>query len=465
MINFSKIKNYKISVYVLISAIVFALYTPFFLHVLQLRQMQVVNHVDTRELLPIYGSDSIGYGLLADNLLTNGILSTDTKVPFRPDTFRTYGYPLMLAIFKFLFGSYEFFPLFQMILVVGTAFLIFGIGKRVFSEMVGLVAAILYIVDPTTILHTLMVASDVSFTFFLLASIYVLFFWGSERRYLPEVLSGLLLGFSVMVRPIATYLPLIILPFFFYGKIDKLNKGDIVKGCAVFLFSFALVLVPWLVRNKEMSGVYGISSVKDYNLFHYTIPEFVSFKNNVAPDDIRRLLQAELKGAGGDPSDISSLSQGEAINKISHRYLLEDPIGYAKWHVVKMVPFFLSSGIKNFFYIYNSILGYSVYETSNLNLTNFLMRGQFGEFLGVLRGQLLITLEQIGLVLVFVLTVVPLVLYSGPKRFYILLFLALIFYLALPTVPVAYSRFRIPAAPLIFLLASAGVAAFRYKIR
>ena len=109
---------------------VLALYLPFFFHLLDLRELQINRGEGLHTVLPIYGSDSIGYGLLADNLLQNGSLAYGGDYLHKPDTFRTPGFPAVLAVFKAVSGSYKYFPLLQILFVVGTAFLIYKIGRK-----------------------------------------------------------------------------------------------------------------------------------------------------------------------------------------------------------------------------------------------------------------------------------------------------------------------------------------------
>jgi 4-amino-4-deoxy-L-arabinose transferase-like glycosyltransferase len=440
---------------VAIAVITLTAYLPFFGHILNLRDIQINNNEDVREVLPIFGSDSIGYGLLADSMIEQHSFSGSSDPLAKPDTFRTPGYPAILAVFKYIFGSYKYFPLVQILFTILTAIFIYKIGTKIFSESIALIASLLYVLDPNTIWHTLTILSDIPFALFLILSLYYLFFSDFKNQYWASVLGGLFLGIATLIRPISMFMPLFFLPIYFYINKDTRLVKDILKNSALFLGVFVIILVPWYVRNKQVSGVWGISSVKDFNFFHYTMPEYLSFKRGVMPDDIRNMFYAELEKKGVDPRDAASLSNNAVLNEIALPYLKEDIFGYGKWHAVKMIPFFLSSGIKNCFYIYNAILGYTVYETNNSNLTNFLMRGEFGQFFRVLKGQFLITAEQFFWLFICLAMLIPL-LYKK-KRAEVLLLLVLIFYLALPTVPVAYARFRIPAAPFMLILATVGL--------
>ncbi len=436
-----------------IALVALAISLPFFGYMLELRKTEIARGDDPINILPIYGSDSSGYVVLAQNLIKNGALTSDTVPPFTPDTFRTPGYPALLALFVAPFGSVTFFPLVQILFVIGTGLLIARIGAGTFSSTVGIFAALLFVLDPTTVLHSLLISSDISFTFFLIAALYCIFFLKSKHSELALIAGGLLFGAATLIRPISLYLPILIIPFYCFLKRD-LGWKKILRHSIIILVSIAILVVPWAARNKRVANTWGIASVKDFNMFFYTVPEYVSFRRGTSPDSVRAELFAKLAEHGIASNQIGDISNGKIITAIAQPYITADLFSYARWHLVKMVPFFLSSGLKNFFYIYNDIVRYPYHPTDNSNLTNFLMRGQFSAFFGVLGSQLLVTLEELFWVVIFLLMFVPLI--PRKTRTCAVFFLGLIFYLALPTPPVAYSRFRIPAAPYMFLLATEG---------
>ncbi|MFA6339056.1 MAG: glycosyltransferase family 39 protein [Candidatus Paceibacterota bacterium] len=459
--NWGEIKKRKMPVAIVLIVVTFLVYIPFFIFFLNVREDQLKNGEEPKTVLPVYGSDSIGYGILGNAILHKGVFSTSNESPYKPDTFRTPGYPLLLVAFIFLFGSYTFFPIVQILFVIGTAWLIFKIGLKLFSFWVGLIAALFFIIDPAVILHTLLILSDITFTFFLILSVYLMFFYEKKNPWI-FFLSGLSLAVATYIRPIAMFVPFVILPFYLYLNWSHQWK-TLLRNAGLFVAALILILSPWVVRNKIVSNTWGLSSVQSFNFFFYTMPEFLSFKEKVSPDDIRKKFFEEMAVKGVKPEDFSDLSVTSKMNEISYPYLKSNLPSYAVWHAVKMTPFFFSSGIKNFFYVYDDMIHYKAYETSNSNLTNFLMRGQFKNFFNVIKGQALITIEQLFWVFVFILMFVPL--WIKEKRFYTLLLLALIFYLALPTVPVAYSRFRIPAAPFMFILAVEGFLILLYALK
>ncbi len=218
----------------------------------------------------------------------------------------------------------------------------------------------------------------------------------------------------------------------------------------VFCVAYAVVVSPWLIRNKEVSGVWGISSVKDFNFFHYYIPEFLSYKRGITPDEGRMLLRKDLGTVS--PEQIDDLRYSPLIHSIWMKYVKEDPIGYTKFHLVKTIPFFLSSGIKNVQVSYRRTIETEVFKVSNANMTNYLLKGQFRAFLGELWAYPLVTLEQLFWLILTIFAF--LAVFIKKSRSFTVASIIIILYFALLTGSVAYARFRLPAAPFLFLLAS-----------
>lgn len=431
-------------------------YLPVWFHFQSLVPIQILNGMNERFAYPVYGSDSAGYVLLADGILTHRVFTSSEKAPFVPETFRTPGYPALLAVFKGITGSYKFFPLFQLVLTILTACLIALMGKKIWSERVGIAAGILFMVDPTTIFHTLVLMSEISYVFFIVLSVYLIFFYKPKRKFLDVVLAGAALGLATLIRPISIYLPLVFIIFLLAKnfKFLRLRYKELVASSLLFLFCVGFFVLPWGIRNQQVSGVFGLSSVADFNFFHYYIPEFLSYKLGITPDAARGMVYSKLGSV--PPQSIASLTHAPLLRTIWLHYFWDDPSGYLKFHLVKTIPFFLSGGIKSFIPAYNDLVSAPVFSAGNANLTNLLLHREWKSFFEEASKVPAVFVEELILFLVLLFSFVPL--FARRTRLFAVLSLCLIFYFALLTGSVAYSRFRIPASPFLFLSMAAGIA-------
>src|SRR3989344_9488787 len=448
--------NLFYSPYFMLAVVVLTLYIPFWFHTLDLRREQIAQGRPEVINVPFLGSDSIGYRILADNIIDGGGCSTETTPPYRPDTFRTPGYPLFVALTKVVFRTYDAVALIQMLFVIATAWLIYEIGKKLWSSGVGMAAALFYIFYPNTIFQTLYVISETLFVFLFLLAVYLLFLKERGSPAMRLFLGGVVLGIATLTRPMALYLIVPFALFLVYQTWSRrLPVKKIFASVAILILSFTAVVMPWLVRNKEVSGVWGLSSVGDFNYFHYIIPEYISYTRGIAPDEARLELFGKLGLVSSD--EIADLKHSPLLRSILMSYVYAEPLRYAEFHLLKTIPFFLSSSVENIGSIYYRVLSYRVFDISSSNKRNLLGKGDFRALFAELRAHPVVFGEELALLFIAILAFSAI--FLKRTRPFVLLFLFIILYFALLTGAVAYARLRMPVEPFLFLLAAASFSA------
>ena len=155
------------------------------------------------------------------------------------------------------------------------------------------------------------------------------------------------------------------------------------------------------------------------------------------------------------PDNMGDIENSSALDSVSFGYIRENLLGYVAFHLYKTIPFFLASGARVFFIGYNDLSGQTIFSFSKSNMTNLLLRGQFFNFFSALKDNFVVFAEETAWFLITVFSL--LALFSKKHRLWTIFFLASIAYFAVLTGPIAYARFRLPASPFLFLLASFGV--------
>ena len=169
-------------------------------------------------------------------------------------------YPLFLSIIYTLFGhSYVAVKVVQSIIGAFSCVLIFLIGKKMHSAILGILSAAISIAYLPFIKSAERLLSELLFTFFLLLIVFYLLKIQKDKRLRNCVMLGLLSGLASLTRPIAMLLPFFILPVFIYSERKHLSNA-LKKGAVVLLF-FSLSIAPWVIRN--------------YNVYHAFIPSSV----------------------------------------------------------------------------------------------------------------------------------------------------------------------------------------------
>ncbi len=396
---------------------------------------------------PIHGQDSPEFFALAQNLKNNGSFSLDGV---NAETFRTPGYPFFVSFFQNDSGSLSGAVFAQIILSALSAILIFLIAQKFLNRKLAALSAFIFGLWPSTIFHSVILLPDMPFVFFLLASIYLLFFV-PERNFKTLALGGISLGVAALLRPVAIYLPIVLILFMAFETI-KYHVPWRRAGVSItlFLLGFLIAVAPWIIRNRLATGTLIFSSVSAYNFARYNIPEFLAFK--YGPDS-REVLDYREKIEAASPEQARSTQYSSEAKKISQLYLKENIVNYSIYHLASTAKFFLSSSIRYLALQFNvpelqSRLGLS---SDSPDILSALAHKDFPLVLKTLRTQTIISLDRALMIFVTVLTLAAL--FIKKHRFYVLLFLVIIIYFALLTGPVAIPRYRLPVEPFLIILA------------
>ncbi len=221
--------------------------------------------------------DAIEYDLLGRALADRGRFQYDAGSPvahrrtiaWTPETLRTPGYPLFVALFYRLFGPLPGIPiLFQLLLEAGTCLLIATAFRGALGVRGAGVAALAYALHPSAALFSNLLYSEALFTFVLVAAFAVLaraLAGRPERRGLGLVTAaGLLFGLAALVRPVLLpLLPVLAVAVLLVWRRRWPRAALGVLGLALL---FALPLLPWALRNRAAYGHASLSTSGAYNL-------------------------------------------------------------------------------------------------------------------------------------------------------------------------------------------------------
>lgn len=406
---------------------------------------------NTMMALPVSGSDAYEYSVLADNLLTKGEFTWDGT----PETFRTPGYPLFIAAVRAIFVSDFFVTFIQILCTFGSAYLIYLLVRAGFGEVwsvVGVAAAVLFLIEPSVILHSLILMPESVFVFLFLAAFYLLLF-GNIRYQLAFVLSGLCLGVAILVRPIAMFLPLVIAPFFYVFRKEQMLSTRLAQY-GIFLLVTLTVVSPWIIRNYEVSGVAALSSLSAYNMYHYNLPEFLSVKEGVSPNIIRERFDAELPQEA--QGHTRALQFSHNLSAISETVLKEQLFSYGVFHLIKTIPFFFTSSVQTVYASYNELFpNDSELRVRTANLSTLFIKGNTAALWQALVESPLVFLEYLWWAIILFFAAVGFFgMWRWPMSW---LAASLIMYFAVLTGPVSYARYRIPVLPFLLSLGFIGL--------
>ncbi|MCH8149508.1 MAG: glycosyltransferase family 39 protein [Planctomycetes bacterium] len=255
--------------------------------------------------------DSTEYFQIAQNVAGRGIFSQATEPPYKPDTWRTPGYPLFLAlIMKFGGESEPALVIVQQILGVMNLILFFLVARFYMSERRACVAAVIVLIEPYHLYYSLWLLATTLFVTVLMLTWYayeLAIRRGTVWRY--GVL-GVLCGFLVLVRPVAILVPIALLIGLFLRRARpesehrQRSASGLIRWCrmGIYVVAFSAVVMTWMVRNWVVAGHFALSDQGGVVLAYFKAAEVELWRQGRAAD---RFTETSLNPAlAHDPHTI-----------------------------------------------------------------------------------------------------------------------------------------------------------------
>jgi len=420
-----------------------------------------------KNIFPVLVGDSKEYIKLAENILNgNGFTLSNDFLNYEPESLRTPGYPAFLAIILFLFKNQIFISFIQIIMMAFCVVLVYKIALMFFDRKIALLSAIMMILEPSMSYYSSVVLSDTPAMFFFILALYVfLKYIKSEKNDIRLIfLSGFILGFTTLIRPISQFLPFVFLLYLVAVFYKTQSFKIFLKASVLFIFGFLLMISPWMTRNYIIFGSPAVSSISGYNLFMYNVSTYFAYKKNMDFSEVRDQMLEE-SGFNNNRSELKEFKTSQELGKAAMKYIKEDPFGYAAYHLFKTLPFFLTDNFASIEKIYFG----GTSRLDHVNISGMIIRGQIKELGSIIKDEfkaadigffskLFSVLFWSFIMFMSFFTIGKELYFKNKEKILFVLFCgALIAYFAVLTGPVANERYRLPVEPFMFILASVGI--------
>lgn len=198
---------------------------------------------------PFIVEDERVYHQLAINLLDRGTLSYATAPPYQTSYWRTPGFPAFIALIYAVTGrSIYAVRAVQFAGLALSACLLFRFAKTFVPTPAALIAAVICATYPPLVFMAALYGSEIAaFPFLMLVMLAMIRLRQSDRRPVWQyVLFGLGISTLVMIRPV---FGLIVFPMAFVAAGSSSLRRWLPRVAATG-FGFALLVIPWLIRNS-----------------------------------------------------------------------------------------------------------------------------------------------------------------------------------------------------------------------
>ncbi|HVU06289.1 MAG TPA: glycosyltransferase family 39 protein [Candidatus Paceibacterota bacterium] len=313
----------------------------------------VFAHNDGNLLNSIHGDD--GYYELSQGILNGHGMTWDTQPPFAPNPLRPPVWPYLIAFFAGVFKTYWAVFAFELVLGSLIPVLAYRVARMLFGHRIGKWTAIIMCVEPYLMLFSIILYTETCFMFFFLLFLIFLIRYIERPTIRSALYAGLTLGLATMVKPTVQYLPILIpiaLAIMWRERLRGPQQGGegtaLAKQCAIFLLMFLVVIAPWLVRNHQAFGVWGMSAQPEFNLYVYLAPTLLAIDNGT---DFKTEYAAFVERGGFDPNSIT-LANADIYKSKGLDVIRDHKLALMKSGLITLVTFFTHDGML-------TVLGYS----------------------------------------------------------------------------------------------------------
>ena len=380
-----------------------------------------------------------------------------------PETQRPIGYPFFLALLFLVNDGLVLAVLMTCLLSSLICIPIFLAGKLMDSERAGILGAVLYALNVTSISSSVFILADTLFTFLVVWQFYFFLRFYKKHSYHSLWMSIIFSALATLVKPVGL---LWIIPGIFLVLVynhNSLQKRLIAVIGTIIIFM--LIVFPWMLRNQTMDAGFVVCTNTGNTLYYHSAATLMSYVTGESAEKLRsKWMEQSEKDFAAYP-DKYATEKSRMTYRMNHakKYIYDHPLLFVRLHLQPMI---LAPDVPSFF----EILGLTKTGRGTLDVLHregifAAVKNYFGENTG-----LLITIIPLLLIVIlsYIGCAVQLLRWIYDKNSYMIwMFLAFVVYYLVTPGPLVMPRYQLPALPMICFMAGLGIIWIidRYKSR
>lgn len=311
-------------------------------------------------------ADARQYVIYGYNLAFNKTFSQEYPSDHpTPDSFRSPGYPLLIAsVLKLTDNFYPVILNIQVVLSSVLVLLTYALSCSFLPIWASYTSAILVAISPHLVSISSYLLTETLFSFMMLSSLFCFYHAQRLNNLSLYLCSSILFGYTYLTNEIVLFLPFLFSIFWLY-RLRPLHKSIILK-IGVFLVIFSVFPAIWMIRQANLPpNALKASQRALSTLTHGTYPDF-----------IYKSPQFKYFPYHEDPMQPEISQSWNRFVEIFLQRFKERPLRYIRWYLIEKPYYLWSWNIlqgQGDVYIYPVTT--SLYTKSNLaNATRTMMK-------------------------------------------------------------------------------------------
>jgi 4-amino-4-deoxy-L-arabinose transferase-like glycosyltransferase len=246
--------------------------------------------------------------------------------------------------------------------LIGNAFIasltcvaLYGAAKDAIGPRAAVLMALVFALDPTLVLASNLLLSEVLFLFFCALALWFLRTpletRLEHRSHGSLAAAGLCLGLATLTRPVGEFIPVVVLLVLFLIRPRSLMRT--IAAAAIVGVVFLGSVTPWILRNRAVFGVPSISVIQEWSpLFLVLVGPVESARTGESLKQVGFRLEQETaslaRAEGVDPDALNRFQLARYWHRLLYRYVTHAPLPYVKLCARRSVLFFANAETRSY---------------------------------------------------------------------------------------------------------------------